>query len=361
MALENDVYSLIQYYLENNFSEESAESLQERRKRVDFKVARLQQIKKQLQDQSLIISKRLSRRTLLYYILNTKGVTFNAQAFAKIQDAEEGMQVQKIIFEVYELTSQVFADLGLIAPIRYTFIYQDPDTGTFYRSSDLVIDPEKDLTVEIRHSRSLVALRLKESAIKTALAEKIRSQEDQQWANDLSGHYYKFIAPFLEAQERAQKAAATSGKKKYWKMNQGVAAEAFERHLENLGHLTGTPMTDADIGSVGERWILYKQSSGNDPYFTGPDTEYSQVKGANASIISNIETVLNALEAVLKIASIETSQEGIKDIADSYRKSFMQKEFTIKNISKDLANAMGEAALEEVRQIIKNQTNTKIS
>jgi len=34
-------------------------------------------------------------------------------------------------------------------------------------------------------------------------------------------------------------------------------------------------MNDADLGSVGSRWVLYKMSSGSDPYYTGPDTAES--------------------------------------------------------------------------------------
>jgi hypothetical protein len=55
-------------------------------------------------------------------------------------------------------------------------------------------------------------------------------------------------------------------------------------------------------------------SSGREPYYTGPDTALAQVKNANASIISNADTVLNTLQTVLTLVSTEAPsvEEGLR-------------------------------------------------
>jgi hypothetical protein len=64
-------------------------------------------------------------------------------------------------------------------------------------------------------------------------------------------------------------------------------------------------------------------SSGNDPYYTGPDTANAQVKNANASIISNADTVLNTIEAVLKLTQAKTtSMEEAQRLKEQYAQSF---------------------------------------
>lgn len=239
----------------------------------------------------------------------------------------------------------ILVNIGLIDPIHFTFTYASKKGNVFYRSEDITIDPNKDLKFELRNQGSTLVIRLKQSIMRQKILENQMGKEDG--SSIVAKHYKKFIEPFLENEKR-------SG----WKMNVGVATEAFERHWEKLKHSLNPPnMTENDLGSWGERWVLYKMSSGSDPYYTGPDTAESQVKNANASIISNADTVINTILAILKLVETKTSPNEISVIAEQYKLAFQQKKPSVENILKSLENIIDEDLYSQIKEQILSNIN----
>ena len=316
--------NLVDLYITEGIHRELAEEELQRRKLILFKAQKLEYIKQELLSLNLLQKKNISKRTQLHHVL---GVGDNLGLGLKIDMLKENneyiVKVGKLIFSAYELTSEILQELKIISPVGYTFTYHG--TNKFYRSNDLIINPEEDLTFEIH--RNALTVRLKQSSIKT----KLEIQNASFRTDWISEHYKGFIVPYQEAQEKS-----TTG----WQVNWGVASEAFERHWEMLQHSLEHP-TGPDYGSIGSRWQLYLQSSGNDPYYTGPDTALSQVKNANASIISNSETVLNTLEAVLKIINTKVnSEEAAKELILKYSQAFKAKNGITSKISKEIWNTL---------------------
>lgn len=338
----DEFVNLIDYYILEKFEEEAPESLTERKIAVSGQIARLRQIYTSLEDEKLIQKKILTTRSLLYNILKNEGNSLITEA---LQDAKIRNRIGKLIFEAYELTSMILVNIGLIDPIHFTFTYASKKGNVFYRSEKMQIDPNKDLKFELRNNQQTLVIRLKTSVIRQKLLENQLGKEDG--GIIVAKHYKKFIEPFLENEKKGS-----------WKMNVGVATEAFERHWEQLKHsLTPPNMNDADLGSVGSRWVLYKMSSGSDPYYTGPDTAESQVKNANASIISNADTVINTIQAVLKLADTNLDITAIQQIAAQYKLAFQQKQASIDNILKGLENIVDEDILQEAKEAIAANPN----
>ena len=141
-----------------------------------------------------------------------------------------------------------------------------------------------------------------------------------------------------------------------WQMKE---TERFERHLENLHRSAGIGPYDfqeCKMESVGQRWVLYRQSSGSDPYFTGPDTEGSQIKAENASLVGNIDTVLNTARFILLEAEgkINISQEQIKAALEV--KSLDQ----INTFSEKLWNNLSKTAQDIVRKSFGTKTGNGV-
>lgn len=191
----------------------------------------------------------------------------------------------QLIFEAYTLTTTFLSEIGQIHNINTTISFID--NNNYFRMDNMKLSIDY-LKLDQRSSKrgGGFGIRLNQQALK---AEKEKQMEiDTQ--EKLSQHFNDFFQPFIEYQKHN-----TSG----WKMNRGVAAEAFERHLEQVSHLDN--YSSADFGSVGDRWQLYLQSKGSDPFFTGPDTILAQVKTSKASLISDPRTVLYALNGILQI------------------------------------------------------------
>lgn len=332
----DELSNLLIYYLEENFTDEAPETLTERKNIIKSQINRLREIYTSLEQEKLIQQKLMTTRSLLNFVLNGNGATLLT---ASLQDAKQRNRIGQLIFEAYELTSMVLGNLGLIDPIHYTFTYTSKKGNVFYRASDMKIDPNTDLKFELRNDQTTLVIRLKTAQMRHKIMAAQYGKEDG--AQLVANHYRKFIEPFLEGEKRS-----STG----WRMNAGVAAEAFERHWEQMRHSIQPPnITDQDLGSEGYRWVLYRQSSGSDPYYTGPDTAEAQVKNANASIISNADTVINTIRAVLVMADDQTSPGAIAEIAEKYRQAFQQKENQVLKISADLEEAMGEDVFEEVK------------
>lgn len=310
---------------------------------VHNQLIRLKEIYNLLKKEKLIQQKILTTRSLLYNILNDQGNSLNVEV---LQDTKIRNRIGKLIFEAYELTSMILANIGLITPIHFTFTHASKKGNVFYRSEDVKIDPNKDLKFELKNEKQILVIRLKTTVIRQKILENQTGKENSRAI--VAQHYKKFIEPFIEHEKKS----------KEWKMNVGIATEAFERHWENLKHnINSSNITDADLGSYGERWILYKISSGSDPYYTGPDTAESQVKNSNASIISNADTVINTIAAVLKLANTEISPSKNASIIEQYKRAFTQKKPSEESIIKGLEKIVDDDILKEVKDVLLKKSN----
>lgn len=314
MTINEDVISKI---IESNLPEQAKEECEQRKTAVINDVARLQAIQSSLGNYVTLVKRSMSSRSSLSNILQeTSYLGLSRNASGVSGDALQ--KTGELIFEAYERTSKVLQNLGFISSISYTVTYQEKDGSGFMRLGNADLQPT-DLTFQI-HRNNLV-IRMKESAIRARI--QTRMQEN---TSLLSQHYAEFTKPFFDAEN-----ASKNG----WKVNRGVASEAFERHWENKKHNIEQPegISSSDLESVGDRWLLYLQSSGNDAYYTGPDTIYAQVKNANASIISNANTVLATLSSILKMVSEEIDDATI---LKRYQQAFRAKQTDHMSISKKL-------------------------
>lgn len=319
--------NLIDLYINDEvFSGLGQEVLKQRKELVLVQAARLELIKKEINEICRLQEKTVSKRSQLHHVLGAgsrSGLTLNYQIIKN--NIIIANKVGPLIYEGYMLTSKILQELGIINPVDYTFTYNGP--SGFMRAKNLFIDPYKDLTYEVH--RGALIVRLKESNIKNKILEN-QASHNISWVAE---HYNKFMQPLQEAERKGK-----------FKINQGVASEAFERHWEEMQHQIEYENKD-NFGGIGRIWYLYRISSGNDPYYTGPDTAISQVKNANASIISNADTVLNTIQAVLKLiyTKAESTEEALA-LKQKYAQSFAQKNDQTQKISKDIWDSVDEEA-----------------
>lgn len=349
---DQDIINLI---IKDNFlNEQPLDDIIDRRKRVTENVQILKQIqikiKEILKEYSFqdLQNKVLSSQSLLSNVLgkttygalpafgSTKDLTNNEKKGIK----ELGIQIAK----GYEISSKILQDLGYIAPVKYAIYYK---SNTFSaRLGDIELDPEEDLVYEI-HRNNLV-IRIKNSSDK--IQQLIKKAKDSQ--EIISTHYKNFIEPY-EATNR----------KNGWIINYGYASEAFERHWEKFPHSIErlNEIRKGDYGSEGHRWYLYILSSGNDPFYTGPDTAESQVKNLNASIISNGNTVLATIAAILKIIDTKINPDAseMQKVLKRYKQGFQAKQKGTQNINRALWDNLDETLQQEIVNAFEAKT-TKV-
>ena len=344
MNQENLINSLLDDLLNDSTNEISQEVIQERKALILSDMTRLKQIRKELKDTKLLMKKSITKSSQLYSIL---GGSQSRGLSLIVNKQNDYSKISRLILEAYHLTTNILSNVGLISKVNYVITYQtDKD---FYRLTDIPID-ENAMTYEIRgedKGKTRLVLRMNESYIRSKVNEK-KNNNDINW---VSAHYKEFIQPFKDAEKRSSK------RRKYkFKMNAGVAAEAFERHWENLHHQLDKPSINYNLAvqnPIGYAWVLYKQSSRNAPYYTGPDTLYSQVKNSNASIISNVDTVLNTMEAVIQMGEENISGNELNKIKEQYKKAFKAKEGKLKIPKKIMMNVDKEAK-EQINNVLKD-------
>lgn len=214
--------------------------------------------------------------------------------------------ISKNIFEGYHLTTQILEKLKIIDSVDYVFSYVDSE-GKFHRVENATLTLDM---VDLQRSSK--------SAQEAAL--RFRADKIQALFEDTDELLNKHYQAFTQVYRNYENNNSTG-----WKANKGVMVEAFERHWENLEHSLMKAQDfkknkiGNDLESEGRRWMMYRESSGSDPYFTGPDTMYSQVKATNASLISNVDTVLNAMEAVITLIE---NYNHIENLAQKLKKAF---------------------------------------
>ena len=249
-----------------------------------------------------------------------------------IKDDKKDLITQQIL-DAYYLTSEILQQLNLINNVDYVFTYID-DNGNYQRLGNIHLTIN-DVRLEAASSkRGYYSLRLKQSS----LLAKQKTEEEKRKDIIINRHFQKFAEPFYEHEKKGS-----------WRVNKGVLAETFERHWENLNHSfenLNIPSGDTDIESVGKRWLMYRQSSGNAAYYTGPDTMYAQVKNANASFVDNLNTVLNTMEAVLAITD---PTKEIPNLAESLKKAF-QASPDKQSMNKKIWDALSDTVRAEIQK-----------
>lgn len=246
------------------------------------------------------------------------------------------------LLDGYHLTTEILHQLGLIKEVNFVFTYID-DKGNYRRAGNIVLTSEM-----VRFERAssekggYYSMRLNEAAVLSAF--KTETEEEKKIAEKINNDFKVFSKPFYDYQENNNTG---------WKMNKGVVAEAFERHLENRHRgMLSIDSWPCEMESEGRRWLMYRRSSGSSPYYTGPDTKYSQVKNVNASLIDNVDTVLNVMAAIIRSSEIadENTKKNLpaaleKAFRDSKQKPTIAKniwtglEETVKNEMKEIENA----------------------
>lgn len=283
------------------------EEYEQRKKAVGDEIARLNVIYQEimrLQERGLLEDTTLTRRVQLWHILGTSeesGLAMKLESLQSKTVLEELQNTLKpLILEAYELTSQILQDLNIISTVRVVMTHHTKTSFTRVANFELTAD---DVVLELR--KGALALRVASSKVREKVMGGKTAREQSQ--TDISKHYRLFVADL-------QKTAV--------KPNWGVVAEAFERHWEQLEQHKVSP----DWGGEGNAWQLYHASTGSAAYYTGPDTELSQVKSTNASIVSNINIVLNTMKAILQMARTQViDPSNIGRIKNQYLKAFKQK------------------------------------
>lgn len=268
-----------------------------------------------------------------YYIIN----------FNKVQEEDD---IKQIIFEAYEITSLILQDLELIRRIENVVSFIDNDYN-YIRLENFEFNAEYMYLNPVASKRGKnYGLRLLSSKIEQQVLE----AKQQQNYEIINTHFHRFIKPFTDYEE-----SNNTG----WKINKGVLAETFQRHWQrNHNNYIQGSLPD-DFESVGERWWMYRESSGSDPYFTGPDTDIAQVKNTNASIVSNVNTVVNTIKGILLLVDEKKFQQMSEE---SIEKIFKQKNIK-SSISKKIYEGMDEKGKKEIEKAMKDifGENAKLS
>lgn len=269
----------------------------------------------------------------------------NLLAVAKEQSKVEtkSKEIAETGNQMYELILTLLEKIGLIDHVNIQLVYATKTRFVLFdekTSLDLMRD-----NVRSEVHRNAVNIRLQSSKIaakgRAYLGlNKSNNMSDQivSAMNALSAHYQVFTLPYFKWQRTHNK----------WKINMGIVSEAFVRHLESTPHRLNEkiewnkPLINKDIGSNGERWQLYRKSSGNAPFYTGADTIFSQVKMQNASLISNIDTIIDSAEIIIKIFGKNIKDEKeLKQVVELIQKTFSQGEIPEK-VGKEVENTCWE-------------------
>lgn len=258
-----------------------------------------------------------------YYIIN----------FNKVQEKDD---IKKIIFEAYEITSLILQDLELIRKIENVVSFIDDDYN-YIRLENFKFNAEyMYLNPTASRRGKNYGLRLQSSKFQQQILE----AKQQQNYEIINNHFHRFIKPFIDYEE---------SNKTGWKINKGVLAETFQRHWQkNHSNYIQGSLPD-DFESIGERWWMYRESSGSDPYFTGPDTDIAQVKNINASLISNVNTVINTIKGILLLIGEKNFQQISEE---NIEKIFKQKDIK-PSISKKIYEGMNEKGKREIERVMK--------
>lgn len=249
------------------------------------------------------------------------------------QDEKKEKDFIEAVFNAYKEISKILTELKILtAEVKLSLVFIEQSEGGKYEYSRL----DGDIGVEnlyldrtAEEKGATLSLRIREEGLKI-------KQKDNEYNKRISQHFQNFIKPFVDWERNG----GTD-----WKINKGILAQTFERHWQSFPHDSATEWND--IESQGMRWLLYRMSSGSDPFFTGPDTIYSQVKTTKASVVSNIDTIINSLYGILNLL------ENYKTIKEKdLQKIFTQTQLS-NQINENIWAGAGETGQAEIKRILK--------
>lgn len=258
------------------------------------------------------------------------GASYSIINLKDIDKAEENLT--GAIIEAYQEVLNILSELQIIDKVNFSITYIS-DTYEYARlDGDLSL---KNFSLQRTSSKkgNKFAIRIKESSLREQIENAKRKENFQK----LNRHFKNYIQMFIDRENEAAEPGGTN-----WKINKGVLAEVFERHLENQSNQI---FDDSDFESRGRRWTMYRQSSGSDPFWTGPDTKYAQVKTTKASLISNVDTVLNAVYGMIYM--IKNPDQSDEQILNNI--------FKQKNVSNEIDSEIWETLEEKAQEELKEQ------
>ena len=203
-----------------------------------------------------------------------------------LQRAKIEQEQTFVIDQIYELVIEITSLLTKKEkPLDYAIYFTDKN-GKIYR-----IKQSKISLDFLNISKSNQSMRLSAGAFKQYALQ-------QEQTVDITLHYNTFM-DVLQQTYNGQTKLPNS------KINAGVIAEAFERHLQKVHAAALASNGDISIEaqydwSVDEAWRLVRQSLGNDPWYTGGDVGMTQVKNIGKGNVrltqfNTIEDIVNFL------------------------------------------------------------------
>lgn len=254
----------------------------------------------------------------------------NSYSIINIQKGQQE-QLTEAIINTYKGILNILTEIEIIDKVSFSISYISDNYQYARLDGDLSL---KNFSLQ-RTAKSKGAkyvIRINQASLKEKIEEAKRNENFQK----LNSHFQNYIQMF-----RDYEASQINGTR--WKINKGVLAETFERHLENQG---GAQLfNDTDFESVGRRWTMYRQSSGSDPFWTGPDTKYAQVKTTKASLISNIDTVVNALYGMIQMMKHP----------DKLNEEILNNIFKQKNVENKIDSIAWDALDDTARKVLKEE------
>lgn len=325
MAYVDDT-NILDLAIDDQDLKEHIQELISQDKELQINLQKLKQLYQDLQKEYIIQKVKLGKSSKLSNLLSGQGNKINIT-----EDIDKDRILNQIL-EGYHLTSVILQELKIIRKVNYTITYMD-NKGNFKRIGNMEVTPDMLRLEEASKGRGY-SLRLREGVVKGKI-EAAKTNDEAEALLNL--HFQTFAKPFFDYE---------ANNNTHWKANRGVIAEAFERHWEKLKHTMEHPeqMSPNDIESIGTRWWMYRLSSGSDPYFTGPDTMFAQVKNANASFIDNLNTVINTMNAIILLTD---RTNDIEDLLVKAKKAF-QAEPQKMNYSKQIWDGLNETAQQEI-------------
>lgn len=254
----------------------------------------------------------------------------NSYSIINIQKGQQE-QLTEAIINTYKGILNILTEIEIIDKVSFSISYISDNYQYARLSGDLSLK-NFSLQKTAKSKGAKYAIRINQATLKEQIEAAKRNENFQK----LNSHFQNYIQMFRDYE--AQQINGTR-----WKINKGVLAETFERHLESQG---GAQLfNDTDFESKGRRWTMYRQSSGSDPFWTGPDTKYAQVKTTKASLISNIDTVLNALYGMIQMMKHpdKLNEEILNDI------------FKQKNIENEISSIAWDALDDAARTALKEE------
>ena len=292
-------------------------------KREDY-IKRLEGYLSEIKKVSSIIEKGKNNRIKWSQLMD------NSYSIINIQKGQQEQLIEAII-NTYRGILNILTEIEIIDKVSFSVSYISNSYQYVRLNGDLSL---KNFSLQrtAKSKGAKYAIRINQASLKEKIEEAKRNENFQK----LNSHFQNYIQMFRDYE--AQQINGTR-----WKINKGVLAETFERHLENQG---GAQLfNDTDFESKGRRWTMYRQSSGSDPFWTGPDTKYAQVKTTKASLISNIDTVVNALYGMIQIMKHpdKLNEEILNDI------------FKQKNVENEIDSAAWNTLDDIAKSVLKEE------